>query len=84
MCVKGWTLPRYNPANISITTIELGHDPTPLDIRGGPASAEHVSILGSSKLNELVLRVAAGNGHNLTSQISSDILRIADNIAIPG
>ena len=39
MCVKGWKMPRYNPANISVYTYEMKHQPTDFDIRGGPKTA---------------------------------------------
>ncbi len=83
MCNRGWGFKRYNPSNMTVTTVELPHKPAALDIRGGPASAEHVSILGSSMLNELILKVAAGKGHDIQTSITSDILEISQRVDIP-
>lgn len=65
MCIEGWKRKRYNPANIKVTTHEIPHDPNPLDLRGGQTTGDHVDILGSSRVNELVLRVASGQGDAL-------------------
>ncbi|GMM32467.1 phospholipid:diacylglycerol acyltransferase [Martiniozyma asiatica (nom. inval.)] len=55
----------YNPGNSQVTVVELKHQPDSYDIRGGSQTAEHVDILGSYELNELVLKVAAGNGDEI-------------------
>lgn len=44
MCVKGWKIDRYNPANIPVITHEMDHEPEFLDLRGGPKTA------GNSKM----------------------------------
>ncbi|EEB08035.1 phospholipid-diacylglycerol acyltransferase Plh1 [Schizosaccharomyces japonicus yFS275] len=82
MCRKGWKLPRYNPANISITTHELLHKPDSFDLRGGPSSSEHVDILGNTELNEYILKIAAGKGHEIENHIVSDIDEILDKITV--
>ena len=56
---------RYNPANVNVTIVEIKHEPDRFDLRGGAKTAEHVDILGSAELNELVLTVAAGKGHTI-------------------
>ncbi|KAK7682993.1 phospholipid:diacylglycerol acyltransferase [Cerrena zonata] len=62
-----WKKPnsRFNPANINVTIVEIKHEPDRYDIRGGAKTAEHVDILGSSELNELILRVAGGQGDRI-------------------
>lgn len=50
----------YNPGNSEVITVELPHMPDVFDLRGGADTAEHVDILGSARLNELLLRVASG------------------------
>jgi phospholipid:diacylglycerol acyltransferase len=48
MCVKGWKIDRYNPAQIAIITREMDHEPEFLDLRGGPKTAGNT--YGFSKL----------------------------------
>lgn len=55
----------YNPGKSKVTIVELLHQPDSYDIRGGSRTAEHVDILGSSLLNELLLKVASGNGDEI-------------------
>lgn len=55
----------YNPGGSRVTVVELEHKPDVFDIRGGAQTAEHVDILGSARLNELVLKVAAGRGDEI-------------------
>ncbi|KIJ51347.1 hypothetical protein M422DRAFT_244525 [Sphaerobolus stellatus SS14] len=77
MCVEGWKRPRWNPANISITTYELPHLPQGNIPRGGATTGDHIDILGSTGLNELILKVAAGVGHEIESQYVSNIQEYA-------
>ncbi|KAA8909252.1 hypothetical protein TRICI_004564 [Trichomonascus ciferrii] len=64
---------KFNPGNSKVKVVELLHQPDRLDIRGGAKTAEHVDILGSTDLNELLLRVAAGDGPNIEERLSSNI-----------
>jgi len=82
MCSKGWKLKRFNPAGIKIKTYEMPHQPEGFDIRGGPNTGDHVDILGRQKLNELVLRVAAGDGDSIQENIESDIVNISERVKI--
>lgn len=82
MCAKGWKIHRYNPANIPITIYEMPHEPTTFDIRGGPNTGDHVDILGRQRLNELVLRVAAGKGDQIEEYVQSRIREISDGVKI--
>jgi phospholipid:diacylglycerol acyltransferase len=64
---------KFNPGGSKVTVVEMLHQPDRMDIRGGAKTAEHVDILGRTELNELVLRVAAGNGTSISSRVLSDI-----------
>lgn len=41
--------------------------------RGGANTSEHVDILGSTPLNEIILKVATGVGHEVEEHFVSDI-----------
>ncbi|GAA5859636.1 hypothetical protein JCM8547_006173 [Rhodosporidiobolus lusitaniae] len=80
MCVEGWKQPRFNPAGIEVVTHEILHSPLSFDPRGGPTTADHVDILGSSELNDAILEIVAGQGDNVKDQIHSRIESIAKKI----
>lgn len=80
MSVNGWKRKLYNPANISVTTVELLHNPMILDIRGGPTTADHVDILGSTEMQQLLMDVVSGNGHRIKERIISDIVDYSHKI----
>lgn len=82
MCNRGWKIKRYNPANISVVTYEMPHEPDRFSPRGGPNTGDHVDILGRSSLNDLVLRVAGGRSHLITNRVYSNILAYADKVKI--
>ena len=65
--------------NINVTIVEIKHEPDRFDLRGGAKTAEHVDILGSAELNELVLTVAAGKGHTIQNRYVSN-LKIVENM----
>ena len=71
---------RYNPANVNVTIVEIKHEPDRFDLRGGAKTAEHVDILGSAELNELVLTVAAGKGHTIQNRYVSNLKKIVENM----
>ncbi|KAF8178601.1 phospholipid/diacylglycerol acyltransferase [Mycena galopus ATCC 62051] len=77
MCVEGWARKRWNPAGIKVTTVELPHRPVPSIPRGGANTSEHIDILGSTGLNEIILKVATGVGHEITDNFVSDIREYA-------
>ncbi|KAJ6495693.1 phospholipid:diacylglycerol acyltransferase [Mycena vitilis] len=77
MCVEGWARKRWNPAGIKVTTVELPHRPIPSIPRGGANTSDHVDILGSTALNEIVLKVATGAGDEITDSFVSDIREYA-------
>ncbi|KAF8464115.1 lecithin,cholesterol acyltransferase /Acyl-ceramide synthase [Kalaharituber pfeilii] len=82
MCAKGWKIHRYNPAKIPIKIYEMPHEPSTFDIRGGPNTGDHVDILGRQRLNELILRVAAGRGNQIKENILSNIMEISERVKI--
>ncbi|KAA1470647.1 phospholipid/diacylglycerol acyltransferase [Dentipellis sp. KUC8613] len=73
MCAEGWKKPRYNPAGIRVVTVELPHRPVPSIPRGGANTSDHVDILGSTGLNEIILKVATGVGHEVQDNYVSRI-----------
>ncbi|KAK0315683.1 phospholipid:diacylglycerol acyltransferase [Friedmanniomyces endolithicus] len=82
MCNKGWKMKRYNPAGIKVTTHEMRHEPDRFSARGGPNTGDHVDILGRSSLNDLILRIAGGQGDKIETKVYSDILMYADKVKI--
>jgi len=80
MCVEGWKRKRWNPAGIKITTIELPHLPVTSIPRGGAHTSDHVDILGSTGLNEIILQVATGVGHELQDRYVSNIRQYAQRM----
>lgn len=48
--------------------------------RGGANTSDHVDILGSTGLNEIVLQVATGVGHEIRDNYVSDIRRYASKV----
>lgn len=77
MCVEGWKRPRWNPASIDVKTIELPHLPIPSLVRGGANTSDHVDILGSTRLNEIILQVATGVGDEIKENFVSNIREYA-------
>ncbi|KAH3673340.1 hypothetical protein WICMUC_003700 [Wickerhamomyces mucosus] len=73
MCHKWKTSKAYNPGGAQVKVVEIQHDPDRFDIRGGAKTAEHVDILGSAELNELILKVAAGSDHLINERIITDL-----------
>lgn len=73
---------RFNPANCSVTIVEIKHEPDRFDIRGGAKTADHVDILGSAELNELVLKVAAGKGDTIENRYVSSLRDVVRNLEI--
>ncbi|KAF8331369.1 phospholipid/diacylglycerol acyltransferase [Cantharellus anzutake] len=80
MCVEGWKRKKWNPGGIHVKTIELSHRPEDFDLRGGATTGDHIDILGSRGLNEILLKVAAGYGNEIEDSFVSDIRRYAERI----
>lgn len=76
MCVEGWNKKLYNPSGVKVITREFTHmsSPSPVDIRGGKRTADHVDILGNFQVTMDLLAIAAGrDGDGLNEQIYSRI-----------
>ncbi|KAI0960724.1 hypothetical protein AcV7_000028 [Taiwanofungus camphoratus] len=80
MCVEGWKRKRWNPAGMRVTTVELPHNPVPTIPRGGGTTSDHVDILGSTALNEIILRVATGAGDQVQDSFVSRIREYTQRI----
>ncbi|OCB85817.1 Lecithin:cholesterol acyltransferase [Sanghuangporus baumii] len=80
MCVEGWKRKRWNPGGIRVVTTELPHLPTPSIPRGGANTSDHVDILGSTGLNELIVKVATGAGEEVQDVFVSRIREYARRI----
>lgn len=52
---------------------QLPHNPIPSIPRGGANTSDHVDILGSTSLNEIILKVATGVGHEIQDNYVSNI-----------
>lgn len=57
---------------------QLKHAPETSDLRGGATTADHIDILGSSGLNEVVLKVAAGRGDEIGISFLLLLLSLGD------
>lgn len=73
---------RYNPGNSTVKIVEIKHEPDRFDIRGGAKTADHVDILGSAELNELILKVAAGKGDLIENRYVSKLREIVQSFNI--
>ncbi|GEQ72793.1 hypothetical protein JCM33374_g6481 [Metschnikowia sp. JCM 33374] len=73
---------RFNPAGIEVKVFEMKHEPDTFDIRGGAKTAEHVDILGSAALNELILKVVSGNGDSIENKYVSELRNISQKMTI--
>ncbi|KAL6305020.1 phospholipid:diacylglycerol acyltransferase [Sparassis latifolia] len=80
MCVEGWKRKRWNPSGMRVTTIELPHNPVSTIPRGGGTTGDHVDILGSTALNEIIVKVATGVGSELNDSFVSNIREYARRI----
>ena len=59
---------------------KLPHRPSPTIPRGGGTTADHVDILGSTALNEIILKIATGVGHEVEDSFVSNIRAYAKRI----
>jgi len=80
MCVEGWKRKRWNPAGIKVVTVELPHQPIATMPRGGANTSDHVDILGATALNEIILKVATGVGHEVEERFVSNIREYAKRV----
>jgi phospholipid:diacylglycerol acyltransferase len=59
---------------------QLPHRPIPSIPRGGANTSDHVDILGSTALNEIILKVATGVGHEVKDNYVSNIREYSQKI----
>jgi phospholipid:diacylglycerol acyltransferase len=59
---------------------QLPHRPIPSIPRGGANTSDHVDILGSTGLNEIILKVATGVGHEVKDSYVSNIREYSQKI----
>lgn len=48
--------------------------------RGGANTSDHVDILGATRMNEIIVQVATGAGHEIEESIVSNIKEYASRI----
>lgn len=82
MCNRGWNMHRYNPAGVQVKVYEMPHEPDRFSPRGGPNTGDHVDILGRQSLNNMILRVAAGRGEEISENVVSDIKTYAERVKV--
>lgn len=81
--MDGWKKKLYNPAGIKVITREFTHytSPSPVDIRGGKRTADHVDILGNFQVTKDLLAIVAGRDEDgLEEQIFSKIRDYSANV----
>ncbi|KAG5335753.1 hypothetical protein C0989_000465 [Termitomyces sp. Mn162] len=69
-----------NVAVFDWKNLQLPHRPIASIPRGGANTSDHVDILGSTGLNEIILKVATGVGHEITENYVSNIREYAKKI----
>lgn len=84
MCYK-WAQGKsaYNPGGSEVTVVEIKHRADAWDIRGGGISADHVDILGSTELNEYILKIVSGNGHLVHDRHVTNLTHWVEEMAWP-
>lgn len=88
MCRHGWTqLDHLNPANVSVITKEFEHEPSLVDLRGGPKTGDHVDILGNHEMLMDIMKIVSTykfiDHHGEASMPQSRILSNIDEISAP-
>lgn len=73
---------RYNPAGAKVVVREMAHEPDRFSPRGGPNTGDHVDILGRTSLNELILKIAAGQGDEIEGEVVSNIMDYANKVEV--
>uniref|UniRef100_K3W971 Phospholipid:diacylglycerol acyltransferase n=1 Tax=Globisporangium ultimum (strain ATCC 200006 / CBS 805.95 / DAOM BR144) TaxID=431595 RepID=K3W971_GLOUD len=84
MCARGWREDKYNPGGVNVRIREYKHNPVSIiyDPRGGPATSDHVDIMGNHELIKDLLRVAARAYDKVPERIESDIVEIAKRVKL--
>ena len=71
------SLPGKQREELIILFLQLPHLPTPSIPRGGANTSDHVDVLGSTGLNELIVKVATGAGDEIQDTFVSNIREYA-------
>lgn len=83
-CVKLWKgTTAHNPGGVRVVTREVHHNPSTnkvRDLRGGPATAEHVDIMGNHQVIDDLLKIAADQAGDIQDRVVSDIETYANRI----
>ncbi|DAZ95098.1 TPA: hypothetical protein N0F65_001700 [Lagenidium giganteum] len=82
MCARGWREPRYNPSGMEVRIREYYHKPVAViyDPRGGPATSDHVDIMGNHEMITDILRIAARTYDDVPEQVVSKIHDVAERV----
>jgi len=72
------------PPPLSEPTNKLPHQPETTLPRGGANTSDHVDVLGSNALNEIILKVATGAGDEIQDNYVSRIREYAKRIRWDG
>ena len=59
---------------------QIPHNPVPTIPRGGGNSSDHVDVLGSTVLNEIILKVATGAASDVQDSFVSNIREYAKRV----
>lgn len=73
-------IPKHSTHVLTKPCLQLPHQPVPTIPRGGANTSDHVDILGSTGLNEIILKVASGVGHEVQENYVSRIREYARKI----
>jgi len=72
--------PHTSYSSLVYLSYQLPHHPVPSIPRGGANTSDHVDILGSTGLNEIILKVVTGVGHEVEDNYVSNIREYAQKI----
>lgn len=86
LCARGWQEDRFNPSRMDVRTREYIHQPVGMlyDPRGGPATSDHVDIMGNHDMIRDILRIAARAYDEVPERIHSNIHDISQRVELRG
>jgi phospholipid:diacylglycerol acyltransferase len=67
-------------AHRNVLLPQLPHQPKLSEPRGGANTSDHIDILGSTGLNEIIVKVATGVGHEVEERFVSPIRQYAARV----
>lgn len=85
MCAHAWRgTTRFNPGGVDVRVREYKHNPVSIiyDPRGGPATSDHVDIMGNHEMIKDILRIAGRAYDAVPERIESSILEIASRVKL--